>query len=44
MWFLGADQKTIATLLGCSERTVKTRWREARETVKAALGGQSPEA
>jgi RNA polymerase sigma-70 factor (ECF subfamily) len=44
VWFLGADQKTIATLLGCSERTVKSRWREARETVKAALGGQSPEA
>lgn len=43
VWFLGADQKTIATLLDCSERTVKTRWREARETVKAALGGQSPE-
>lgn len=44
VWFLGADQKTIATLVGCSERTVKSRWREARETVKAALGGLSPEA
>ncbi|NBT12447.1 MAG: sigma-70 family RNA polymerase sigma factor [Planctomycetia bacterium] len=44
VWFLGADQKSIATLLDCSERTVKTRWREAREAVKAALGGQSPEA
>lgn len=44
VWFLGADQKTIATLLGCSERTVKSRWREAREAVKAALGGASPEA
>jgi RNA polymerase sigma factor (sigma-70 family) len=44
VWFLGVDQKTIATLLDCSERTVKTRWREARETVKTALGGQSPEA
>lgn len=44
VWFLGADQKTIADLLGCSERTVKSRWRDARETVKAALGGQSPEA
>ena len=43
VWFLGADQKTIAGLLDCSERTVKTRWREAREAVKAALGGQSPE-
>jgi RNA polymerase sigma-70 factor (ECF subfamily) len=44
VWFLGADQKTIARLLDCSERTVKTRWREAREAVKAALGGRSPEA
>ena len=43
VWFLGADQKTIAGLVGCSERTVKTRWREAREAVKAALGGHSPE-
>lgn len=44
VWFLGADQKTIAGLLDCSERTVKSRWREAREAVKAALGGESPEA
>lgn len=44
VWFLGADQKAIAGLLDCSERTVKTRWREAREAVKAALGGRSPEA
>ncbi|NCA12183.1 sigma-70 family RNA polymerase sigma factor [bacterium] len=44
VWFLGADQKTIAGLLDCSERTVKTRWREAREAVKAALGGESPAA
>lgn len=43
VWFLGADQKTIAALLGCSERTVKNRWRDGREAVKAALGGQSPE-
>lgn len=43
VWYLDADQKTIAGLLGCSERTVKSRWREARETVRAALDGQSPE-
>jgi RNA polymerase sigma factor (sigma-70 family) len=42
VWYLGVDQKSIATLLDCSERTVKTRWREARETVRAALGGQPP--
>lgn len=42
VWYLGAEQKTIARLLGCSERTVKSRWREARERVRAALGGQPP--
>lgn len=42
VWYLGADQKTIARLLGCSERTVKTYWREARDAVKAALDGESP--
>ena len=43
VWYVGADQKTIAGLLGCSERTVKYRWREARERVKAALEGHGPE-
>ena len=42
VWFLGADQKTIARLLECSERTVKTRWREAREGVRIALDGRPP--
>jgi DNA-directed RNA polymerase specialized sigma24 family protein len=43
VWYLGADQQSIANLLGCSVRTVKSRWREAREGVKAALGDQAPE-
>ena len=42
VWYVGADQKTIAGLLGCSERTVKYRWRSAREAIRAALDGQSP--
>ena len=42
VWYMGADQKTIATLLDCSERTVKYRWRAAREAVRAALDGQPP--
>lgn len=41
-WYLGADQKTIAAIMGCSERTVKNYWREAREAVKAALDGERP--
>ncbi len=43
VWYLGADQKTIARLLECSERTVKSRWRAAREAVRAALDGESPQ-
>ncbi len=43
VWYLGADQQSIARLLGCSVRTVKNRWREAREGVKTALGDQPPE-
>lgn len=42
VWYLGADQKTIARLLDCSERTVKTRWREAREAIRTALDGEPP--
>lgn len=43
VWYLEADQKTIARLLGCSERTVKSRWRAARESIHAALDGHAPE-
>ena len=42
VWYLGADQKTIATLVGCSERTVKSRWRSAREAIRAALDDEPP--
>lgn len=40
VWYIGADQRSIARLLDCSERTVKSRWREAREAVRAALDGR----
>lgn len=43
VWYLGADQKTIAAVMGCSERSVKNYWRQAREAVKAALGGEAPQ-
>ena len=42
VWYLGCDQKTIAATLGCSERTVKSRWREAREAVRTSLDGDPP--
>jgi RNA polymerase sigma-70 factor (ECF subfamily) len=43
VWYLGADQKTIARLLDCSERTVRDRWRAARDAVRDALDGRTPE-
>lgn len=43
VWYLGADQKTIARLLDCSERTVRNRWRAARTRIRAALDGLPPE-
>jgi RNA polymerase sigma-70 factor (ECF subfamily) len=42
VWYLGCDQKTIAATLGCCERTVKSRWREAREAIRERLGGDPP--
>jgi RNA polymerase sigma-70 factor (ECF subfamily) len=42
VWYLGADQRTVARLLDCSPRTVKSRWRRAREAVRAALDGHAP--
>ena len=44
VWYLGSDQATAAALLGCSSRTVRARWRAAREAVRTALAGRSPEA
>lgn len=43
VWYIGADQRTIAGMLGCSERTVKTYWRHARDAVRTALDGEGPE-
>lgn len=42
VWYLDADQRTIAGLLGCSERTVRNRWRRAREAIRGALDGDPP--
>jgi RNA polymerase sigma factor (sigma-70 family) len=42
VWYLGCDQHTVAATLGCSTRTVKTRWREAREAVHKRLAGDPP--
>lgn len=42
VWYLGCDQRTIARVLGCSVRTVKSRWAEAREAVRLRLDGAAP--
>lgn len=43
VWYMGASQETAAAVIGCSTRTIKSRWRLARLAVKAALDGQPPE-
>jgi RNA polymerase sigma factor (sigma-70 family) len=43
VWYMGADQQTVAKFLNVSTRTVKRYWREAREQVRAALGNEPPE-
>jgi len=43
VWYLGARQKTVAAVMGCSERSVKNYWRQARDAVQAALDGERPE-
>jgi len=42
VWYLGADQKVIAHVMECSERTVRTRWQDARQAVRIALDGIPP--
>jgi RNA polymerase sigma factor (sigma-70 family) len=41
-WYMGADQRTIADVAGCSERTVRNRWLAARASLKAALDDHPP--
>lgn len=43
VWYMGADQHAIATLLGISTRTVKRYWRDARDQVRQSLASEPPE-
>lgn len=36
-WYEGLDQKTVATLLNVSDRTVKNRWRSAKLSIRDKL-------
>ncbi len=42
VWYLDADQQSVARLMQCAERTVRRRWQEARQAVRTALDGQRP--
>jgi DNA-directed RNA polymerase specialized sigma24 family protein len=42
VWYMGCNQRTAARLLACSERTVKSRWRNARNALRAALDAETP--
>lgn len=43
VWYMDADQQTVSQLLDVSPRTVKRYWRQARDAVRDALGGEMPE-
>ncbi len=40
-WYVGAEQKEIASALGCSESTVQRRWRRAKSKVEGATDDPS---
>jgi RNA polymerase sigma-70 factor (ECF subfamily) len=42
IWYHGLTQQEAADVLGVSERTVRSRWLEARLALREALGGQLP--
>ena len=42
VWYDGLSQQQAAAILNMSERTVRGRWQEARQTLSRALGGQLP--
>lgn len=37
VWYLGLEQDEAATTLGCSSRTVRRHWKEAKDRIRAAL-------
>lgn len=43
VWYLGMTQDEIAALLGCSSRTVRRRWDEAKRAFTSAFQAEPPE-
>lgn len=42
VWFLGLPQERVATMLGCSTRTVRRRWDAVKRRFLDALGDDMP--
>lgn len=42
VWFLGATQREIASLLGLSSRTVRRRWESLKRRLVRSLGADGP--
>lgn len=43
VWYIGLAQDEIAEVLGCSPRTVRRRWEEAKHAFTAAFRGDAPD-
>lgn len=43
LWYGGLSQIAAAAALGVSDRTIKTRWRNAKLLLRDAMRGESPE-
>lgn len=37
VWYLGLEQDDVAATLGCSPRTVRRRWKDARDRIRRAV-------
>ena len=42
VWYMGLQQRDVATSLGCSVRTVKRRWESVKERLNELLGEAPP--
>lgn len=42
VWFLGLPQERVATLLGCSTRTIRRRWEGVKQTLLQSMGTDVP--
>lgn len=41
VWYLGLEQDEAATTLGCSTRTLRRRWKDAKERIRATLESEA---